>query len=72
MPPDTPVTIPVLPTVAIPVAPELHVPPVTASVSAVVIPAHTVAVPVTVPALGAAFTVTTLLADAVPHPFVTL
>ena len=46
MPPDTPVTIPVEPTVAIPVAPDDQVPPDVASLSVVVELVHREAVPV--------------------------
>ena len=54
VPPDPPVTMPVEPTVALPVL--LHVPPLVASVSAVVSPTHTFIVPVI--AAGSGFTVT--------------
>ena len=46
VPPAIPVTIPVEPTVAAAGDPELHTPPVTASVNAVVVPAQVVNVPV--------------------------
>jgi hypothetical protein len=46
VPADTPLTTPVPePTVATPVAPELHVPLLVASVNVTVAPAHTAAVP---------------------------
>src|SRR6201994_4239 len=56
VPADTPPTVPPL-TVATPVAVLLHVPPVATSASVVVEPAHTVAVPVIVPATGSGLTV---------------
>ncbi len=49
LPPLTPVTIPVDPTVAIPVDAELHTPTPVPSVRFVVAPEHTVAVPEIVP-----------------------
>ncbi len=58
MPADTPVTIPVEPTVETPVAPELHVPPDAVLLRVVVAATQTVAVPVMEPALGEGFTVT--------------
>ena len=65
-----PVTVPVLPTVATAVLLLAHVPPITVLLSAVVLPVHTVAVPLSVPADGAALTVTTLVAALVPQPLV--
>ena len=57
VPVDTPVTIPVVaPTVAVAVLLLLHVPPVVGSLSVVVAPMHTTAVPVI--AAGSGFTVT--------------
>jgi hypothetical protein len=50
----------------------LQVPPAAASVSDVVDPAHTVAVPVIVPAFGNGSTVTVAVAAAVPQPLVTV
>jgi len=67
-----PVTTPVLPTVAMPVEPEVQTPPPIASLSVVVAPAQTVAVPVIVPALADELTVTTVVALALPQPFVTV
>ena len=65
VPDETPVTIPVdEPTVAIPVAPELHTPPLVASVSALVAPTQTVAVPV-IDATEIGLTVAISVADAV-------
>jgi len=52
-----PVTIPVEPTAAMPVEPELHVPPDTVLLNVVVAPVQTVAVPVIVPAEVPALTV---------------
>jgi hypothetical protein len=49
-----------------PVAELLHVPPATVLLSTVVLPVGTVAVPLIEPAEGIAFTVTTLVAIAVP------
>jgi hypothetical protein len=56
VPAATPVTIPVLPTVAVAVFALLHEPPVVVVLSAVVVPGHTFAVPVMV--AGVRFTVT--------------
>jgi hypothetical protein len=72
VPAVTPVTVPVLPTVATPVAVLLHAPPVAASVKPVVEPAHTIAVPVMLPADGNGLTVTVVVAAAVPQPLVTV
>ena len=72
VPADTPVTVPVVPTVATVVAVLLHAPPVVASLNPVVEPAQTVAVPVMVPADGNGLTVTTLVAAAIPQPLVTV
>ena len=60
VPADTPVTMPVLPTVAILLDAGLHVPPAApvGSASDVVAAAHTMGVPVMAPALGKGFTVT--------------
>jgi len=72
VPAPTPVTIPVLPTVAIPADAELHTPPVVASVSGVVAPpAHTVAVPAIAEGVaGIGVTLTVNVEDVVPQPFV--
>jgi hypothetical protein len=70
VPVATPVTIPVEPAVATEVAEELHVPPVAASLKAVVAPVHTVAVPVMAPADAGMLTVTTLVALLLPQPLV--
>ena len=50
----------------------LHAPPIVASLKPVVEPAHTVAVPVIVPADGNGLTVTVAVAAAVPQPLVTV
>jgi hypothetical protein len=62
VPAATPVVIPVEPTVAIPMALELHTPPVVALLRAIVAAAHTADAPVIVPALGNGFTVIVLVA----------
>ena len=72
VPAATPVTVPVLPTVATVVAVLLQAPPVVASLNPVVAPAQTIAVPVIVPADGSGLTVTTLVAAVVPQPLVTV
>ena len=72
VPPATPLTVPSVPTVAIAPLEVLQVPPAAASVSAVVEPAHTVAVPVIAPAVGNGLTVTVAVAAAVPQPLVTV
>jgi hypothetical protein len=64
----TPVTVPLVPTVAIPVAPLLHTPPGVASLSDVVAPAHTTGVPV-IPAGAAGVVLTvTVAVDVDTHP----
>ena len=50
----------------------LHAPLPVASVSVVVAPTHTAAVPVMLPALGNGLTVTTVVAATVPQPPVTV
>ena len=70
VPPETPVTVPVLATVAIAVAPLLQVPPTSVLVSNEVATGHITNVPVTVPAEGLTSTVTTLVADCDAQPFV--
>ena len=73
MPADTPVTIPVAPTVATAVAELTHVPPDGPDADNVVVPgAQILAVPVTDPADGNAFTVIGFVAVTVPQTFVTL
>ena len=53
----TPVTIPELPMVAIEVFEDDHVPPDAVLLKVIVLPAHTVAEPLIVPAIGKGFTV---------------
>ena len=72
VPPATPLTIPDELTVALAVLLLLHVPPAVASLNVVVAPLHTDAVPVIVPAVGAALTVTTLVATAAPQLLITV
>jgi hypothetical protein len=50
----------------------LHEPPDTELLNEVVPATHTVDVPEIVPASGVAFTVTTVVADTLPHSFVTV
>ena len=71
VPARMPLTSPAEPTVAMVVPDDDHVPPDTASVNANVLPAHTVLPPVMVPATGDGFTVTDLVAVAVPQLLVT-
>ena len=68
----TPHTLPVLVTVATRVLALLQAPPVAASVNDVEEPAHTMAVPLMVPAAGKAFAVTIWVAAVVPQEFVTV
>jgi len=67
-----PVTMPAASTVARVVVEELHVPPPTPLLNAVVAVGHTVAVPVIVPATGNRFTVNIIVAAAVPQALVTV
>lgn len=67
VPADIPLTMPVLLTVAIPVVLLLHRPPIVAFVNDVVPPAHTVEIPVIVPATGNAFTVAVVVATTEPQ-----
>ncbi len=67
MPAAIPVTRPPAFIVAIPVAVLLHVPPVVALASVVVLPTHTVAEPVMVPAEGVALTVAIFVAYTIPQ-----
>ena len=67
-----PVTTPVALIVATPVLTLLHIPPGVPSLRLVVAVGHTVKVPVIVPALGVALTVTTAVAAAVPQLLVTV
>ena len=70
VPTITLVTIPVLPTVAVPVFVLLHAPPEVASLSEVVAPPlHTVGVPeIAAGGTGATLTVTTTVAAILPQP----
>lgn len=68
----TPVTPPDELTVAVPVAPEVHVPPLTDGVSVVTAPWQTVEAPDSVPADGVELTVIIYGAMPVPQPFVTV
>ncbi len=72
MPAETAVTRPVPLIVATAVAVLLHTPPPAASVSVVVPAGHSEVVPVMVPATGSGFTVTILIATAVPQLLVTV
>jgi len=74
VPAVVPVTIPVLPIVAMLVTVELHVPPAVASLSDVVAPPeHTTAAPdIDSGITGAELTVTTSVAAKLPHPFVSV
>jgi alpha-D-ribose 1-methylphosphonate 5-triphosphate synthase subunit PhnH len=67
-----PVTLPVEPTVATLVEPELHIPPPEPSVTLIIDPAHTLKGPVIVPASGNGLTVTTVVALALPQLTVTV
>ena len=58
VPAVTPVTMPVLPTIVAPVAPALHTPPETASVSVILLPTHTADGPLTAPTVAGGLTVT--------------
>jgi hypothetical protein len=69
VPAATPVIIPVDPAVAVPVAVLLHIPPVVASLNEVVLPTHTLSVPVIDDGVvGTGLTVT--IEVVVPHPVV--
>ena len=72
MPAATPVTMPVVPTVAIDVLPLVQVPPVVLSLREVVAPVQTVAVPEIDAGVAALPIVTNNLAWAVPQVLVTL
>ena len=72
VPPLTPVTMPVLPTVAMAVLVLLQVPPGAMSDKVVLLPAHTVGIPVMVPAFSAGPMVSTLVVTAVPQLLVTV
>ena len=62
-----PATTPIVFMVAMPVDPELHTPPSTASVSVDTDPGQIFALPAIVPAAGSGFTVTTMVERAVPQ-----
>jgi hypothetical protein len=66
VPADTPVTMPLVPTVAMPVAPLLHVPPGVASARVVVAPTHMAGATGGVIAAGRALTVTGAVTKQVP------
>lgn len=70
-PADTPLTIPPL-TEATDELLELHNPPEDASVNVIVEPIHAEEPPTIAPATGRGFTVTILVASALPQPFVTV
>lgn len=70
MPVVIPVTTPVL-EIAARLLVALHEPPVVLAVNAVVAPGHTVVKPVIAPALGNGFTVTAIIAVALPQPLAT-
>ena len=72
VPAAIPVTVPVALTVAIPVDTAVQVPPATASLRLVVVVGQIEKVPVMVPAFGEGFTVTTVVAAAVPQLLVTV
>ena len=72
MPAAIPLTIPEASTVANVASALLQVPPVAASLNDVVAAAHTVAVPVIVPASGNGFTVTIIESTAVPQLLTTV
>ena len=71
VPDATPLTSPLLFTVAAEVLVLLHAPPVAPSLNDVVDPAHRVAVPLMVPADDVPLTVTTSVAATVPQVLVT-
>ena len=69
VPAETPVITPVeLLIVATPVLPEVHDSPDSVELNIVVAPTQTVCVPLSVPTLGAEFTVTVLVAVVLEHP----
>ena len=67
VPEETPVTTPVLPTVATAVLDDDHTPPPEGSVRVIVLPAQTDDVPVIEPAIGSGLTVTTCVATTLPQ-----
>jgi len=73
VPADTPLTTPVLPTVATDVLPLLHTPPLVASLRLVAEPAHTFIVPVIADTVGNGLTVTDEVTVVIqPKPLVTV
>ena len=70
MPPPVPVTMPVVPTVAMEVLLLLHVPPGTGSVRVIVAPSHTLPGPEMVPAERNVPMFTVIVATEVPHTLV--
>jgi hypothetical protein len=72
LPAVTPVTVPVVLTVAVVLALLLHTPPDAVSVRVMALPSQTERKPAIVPATGCGFTVTVRVARAVPQPLVTV
>ena len=72
VPGAAPHTLPEPVTVATDVLTLLHTPPVAPSVNKADDPAHTVAVPLMLPAKGNGLTVTTCVAATVPQPLLTV
>ena len=72
VPADTPLTMPVLPTVAYEVANDVHEPPVAASVSVIAADSQTEVRPLIIPASGSGSTVTVYVAVTLPQPLVTV
>lgn len=65
LPPDMPVTTPVVePTVAMAVLPEVHVPPGAVLLSVIVMPAHTLVLPVMPGGAGVTVTIAVILQPA--------
>ena len=63
----TPVTVPVVLTVATPVLPDDHVPPLTVLLSVILLLVQTIDGPEMVPAVAVVFTVTGVVAETLPH-----
>ena len=72
VPAAMPATTPAVLTVPLAGATLLHTPPPADGVNVVVLPAHTVGIPESAPALASAFTVTMLAAATVPQLLVTV
>ena len=72
VPAVTPVTTPLASTVAVAGALVLQTPPLVASAIFITAPAHALVPPVIIPTLGAALTLITLVATALPQLLVTL